>query len=198
MRKGFVEEIQRETMIHAPHRYIVTDARAAAALRRDGFGWGHDAAGLMLATPARAGIKARLWGALKRRMKMSRLEHVNITVSDPKRTAAMLADLFGWRIRWEGGAMAGAGHTVHVGDDHSYVAVYSGNDPAQTLLKADASYATRGAMNHIGVVVDDLDAVARKLAAMGLQAHSHADYEPGRRFYFHDHDGVEFEVISYA
>ncbi|MEM7190453.1 MAG: VOC family protein, partial [Pseudomonadota bacterium] len=24
------------------------------------------------------------------------------------------------------------------------------------------------------------------------------DYEPGRRFYFADHDGIEFEVVSYA
>ena len=185
-------------MIPSAHRYHLTDAHAAAALCRDGFGWDHDGISLMLAEPARAGIISRLWDKLKRRLKMSRLEHVNITVSDPRKTAAMLADLFGWRIRWEGGAMAGAGYTVHVGGDDSYVAIYSGNDPAQTVPKADASYATRGAMNHIGVVVDDLDAVARKLADMGLQAHSHADYEPGRRFYFHDHDGVEFEVISYA
>ncbi|MGJ8556368.1 MAG: VOC family protein, partial [Sulfitobacter geojensis] len=26
---------------------------------------------------------------------------------------------------------------------------------------------------------------------------NHADYEPGRRFYFHDTDGVEFEVVQY-
>ncbi len=32
----------------------------------------------------------------------------------------------------------------------------------------------------------------------GSQTHSHADYEPGRRFYFHDEDGIEFEVVSYA
>lgn len=185
-------------MIQTAHRYLVTDSHAAAALRRDGFGWDHEGTGLMLATPARAGIVARLWGTLKRKMNMSRLEHVNITVSDPKRTAAMLADLFGWRTRWEGGAMAGAGYTVHVGGDDSYLAIYSGNDPAQTVPKADASYATRGAMNHIGVVVDDLDMVEKKVRAIGMQTHSHADYEPGRRFYFHDADGVEFEVISYG
>lgn len=129
---------------------------------------------------------------------MAQLEHVNITVSDPKRTAQMLIDLFGWHIRWEGSAMAGAGYTVHVGSEDSYVAVYSGSDPAQTVPKADASYQTRGGLNHIGVVVADLDAVEDRLKAMGLTPHSHADYEPGRRFYFHDLDGVEIEVISYA
>ena len=129
---------------------------------------------------------------------MAQLEHANITVSDPQKTAAMLIDLFGWHIRWEGAAMAGAGYTVHVGSDQSYVALYSGNDPAQTVPKADASYGTRGALNHLGVVVDDLDAVEARVKAMGLTAHSHADYEPGRRFYFHDPDGVEIEVISYG
>ena len=129
---------------------------------------------------------------------MAQLEHVNVTVSDPKRTAQMLIDLFGWRVRWEGLAMAGAGYTVHVGSDDSYVALYSGSDPDQTVPKRDASYQTRGGLNHIGVVVDDLDAVEDRVKAMGLIPKSHADYEPGRRFYFDDPDGVEIEVISYA
>ena len=128
---------------------------------------------------------------------MAQLEHVNITVSDPKKTAQMLIDLFGWQIRWEGPAMAGAGYTVHVGTSDSYVAVYSGAKPDQIVPKRDASYMTRGGLNHIGVVVDDLDAVEAKVIAMGLTPQNHADYEPGRRFYFDDPDGVEIEVISY-
>ena len=128
---------------------------------------------------------------------MAQLEHVNITVSDPKKTAAMLSDIFGWHSLWEGSAMDGQGYTVHVGSDTSYVAVYSGSNPAQTVPKADASYQTRGALNHLGVVVDDLDAVEAKVKEHGFQPTSHADYEPGRRFYFHDADGVEIEVISY-
>ena len=129
---------------------------------------------------------------------MAQLEHVNITVSDPKGTARMLEQIFGWHIRWEGAAMGGAGYTLHVGNQDSYIAVYSGSDPAQTVPKADASYATRGAMNHIGIVVDDLGQIEEKVRAMGFAPHSHADYEPGQRFYFHDDDGVEFEVICYA
>lgn len=128
---------------------------------------------------------------------MAQLEHVNITVSDPRRTAKMLADLFGWHTRWEGSAMAGQGYTVHVGTDESYVAVYSGSAPDQTVPKEDASYETRGALNHIGVVVDDLEATEAKVKALGFEPHSHANYEPGRRFYFHDADQVEIEVICY-
>ena len=129
---------------------------------------------------------------------MAQLEHVNVTVSDPKQTAKMFADLFGWYTRWEGAAMGGAGYTVHVGTDDSYVAVYSGSAPEQTVPKSDASYETRGGLNHLGVVVDDLDAVEAKVRAHGFTPHSHADYEPGRRFYFHDADGIEIEVVCYA
>ena len=64
---------------------------------------------------------------------MAQLEHVYITVTDPKRTAALLVDIFGWKTRWEGSAMAGAGYTMHVGTDDSYIAIYSGSDPAQTV-----------------------------------------------------------------
>ncbi len=122
------------------------------------------------------------------------LEHVNMTVKDPKATAALLCDLFGWHVRWQGSAIAG-GYTVHVGSDDSYVAVYSG--PRGEQGAAQDNYAQLGGLNHIGVVVDDLDAVEVRVASAGLSAHSHADYEPGRRFYFHDGDGIEYEVVSY-
>lgn len=52
-------------------------------------------------------------------------------------------------------------------------------------------------MNHLGVVVDDLDAVEAKVEALGFKSHRHADYDPGRRFYFYDADGVEIEVVQY-
>ena len=45
---------------------------------------------------------------------------------------------------------------------------------------------------------DDLDAADERVRAAGFEPHSHADYEPGRRFYFHDADGIEWEVVSYA
>ena len=49
------------------------------------------------------------------------IEHVNITVKDPTATAAMLNDLFGWEIRWQGEAING-GFTVHVGTQSDYLA----------------------------------------------------------------------------
>jgi catechol 2,3-dioxygenase-like lactoylglutathione lyase family enzyme len=124
---------------------------------------------------------------------MAKLEHVNVTVNDAERTAALLIDLFGWRVRWQGPAMAG-GRTVHVGTEEQYVALYTGVDapyPAERFTKGRP-------LNHIAVTVDDLDAIEQRVIAAGLTPFSHGDYEPGRRFYFFDPDGIEFEVVSYA
>ncbi|MDH3669230.1 MAG: VOC family protein [Paracoccaceae bacterium] len=126
-------------------------------------------------------------------MAQAMLEHVNVTVSDPLQTAQMLCELFDWKIRWQGDAIHD-GLTVHVGGDDSYIAVYAHPDQD---APARESYWTRGGLNHIGIVVDDLDEAERRVKAAGLTPRSHADYEPGRRFYFDDDDGIEFEVVSY-
>ena len=121
------------------------------------------------------------------------LEHVNITVSDPAKTGRRLCDLFGWTIRWQGDAIHG-GRSLHVGSDESYIAVYAKTDQ---IAPAADSYSTRGGLNHVGIVVGNLDDVEARVLEAGYETHSHADYEPGRRFYFRDEDGIEFEVVSY-
>ncbi len=128
-------------------------------------------------------------------MKAGRIEHVNFTVSDPAATAAMLGEIFGWRVRWQGEAIAG-GCTVHVGTDEDYLALYSG--PGGRQAAAQDGYAQLGGLNHVGVVVGDLAACEARVRAAGLEPHSHADYDPGRRFYFLDGDGIEYEVVSYG
>lgn len=126
----------------------------------------------------------------------SRLEHVNFTVRDPAHTAAQLGRIFGWRIRWEGSAKHG-GHTLHLGEEATYLAIYVGPDGGAAQATGRDSYTQRGGLNHIGVMVDDLEAAEARVRAEGLTPHSHADYEPGRRFYFHDGDGIEYEVVQY-
>ncbi len=125
---------------------------------------------------------------------MARLEHVNITVSNPQRSAALMDTLFGWKIRWEGASIHG-GYTIHVGDADDYLAFYT---PPKTTEATAVSYDIRGGLNHVAMVVDDLDVVEARVLAAGLKTSNHGDYEPGRRFYFHDHDNIEFEIVSYA
>ena len=127
-------------------------------------------------------------------MEQAKLEHANITVRDPKATAAELCEMFGWEIRWQGEAISG-GYTVHVGDTDSYLAVYA--PPGDSRPAEGASYRTLGGLNHVGLVVRDLDATEARVRAAGYTPHNHADYEPGRRFYFDTSDGIEIEVVSY-
>ncbi|MEZ6001852.1 VOC family protein [Hyphomonas sp.] len=127
-------------------------------------------------------------------MKPALFEHVNVTVSDPKKTAATLVDLFGWHVRWEGPAKYD-GYTVHVGTEDEYIALYA--LPKQDRLDEESYYRT-GAVNHFGILVDDLAAAEQRILKAGLKTHSHQTYDPGSRFYFHDHDNIEWEVVSYA
>ena len=118
------------------------------------------------------------------------LEHANVTVSDPDRSAGLLKALCGWHERWRGPSQLG-GWTIHVGNARDYIALYTHDSPVERHSKGRP-------LNHIGLVVDDLDAAEEVVRQAGLVPFNHADYEPGRRFYFFDWDGIEFEVVSYA
>ena len=122
----------------------------------------------------------------------ARLEHVNLTVSDPERTALLLERLFDWRVRWSGPAMAG-GRSVHVGTADQYIALYARKDSDGAAL----DWPKGAPLNHVALTVDDLDEAERRVIEAGLTPFNHGDYEPGRRFYFFDPDGIEIEVVSY-
>lgn len=125
-------------------------------------------------------------------MAVPRIEHVNLTVSDPERVAGIMERVFGWQVRWQGPARDG-GRTIHVGSDDAYVALYTDADAVQ-----EAKDFVKGRpFNHIGVEVDDLDSTEALVVEAGLTPFAHGDYEPGRRFYFLDPDGIEYEVVSY-
>ncbi|AKM06694.1 VOC family protein [Pelagerythrobacter marensis] len=123
-------------------------------------------------------------------MPKGQIEHANLTVTDPDRSAALFEKLLDWHERWRGPAMLG-GETIHVGDERTYLALYTNSD-------ASGGYAKGVPLNHVGLLVDDLDAAEKVVIEAGLKPFSHADYEPGRRFYFFDWDGIEFEVVSYG
>jgi len=125
---------------------------------------------------------------------IAQLEHANYTVADPDVTAKWMCTLFGWHIRWEGAAMS-TGRAVHVGTDTHYVALYS---PGKPNKATDDNYQTIGGFNHVAVTVDDIDAMEQAVTAQGFTPVNHGSYEPGKRFYFHDQDGIEYEVVSYG
>lgn len=121
----------------------------------------------------------------------ARMEHVNINVKDAKTLAHTLCDLLEWHIRWHGPSMGG--YSYHVGGAQSYLALHTPDTP-NTI---ETPCWSGGPLNHIGIVVEDLDVVQARARAMGYNLYSFGDYEPGRRFYFTDSDAIEFEIIHY-
>ena len=121
------------------------------------------------------------------------LEHANLTVTAPEATAAWMQKAFGWRVRWVGTTQSGT-RAVHVGTDSAYLALFGPEPGSKAAIER---YKTSGGMNHLGIVVDDLDATEAAVRDAGFKPHHHADYEPGRRFYFFDDQNIEFEVVSY-
>jgi len=119
------------------------------------------------------------------------LEHVNLTVSDIERSIRFYRDLFGFKTRWQGHSAAGQ-PAAHVGDERCYVALFQAERSGRMVVDMSAV-----GMNHFGFVVDDLDASREKLLGLGITPHHEADYEPGRRLYFFDPDGIEVELVEY-
>lgn len=125
-------------------------------------------------------------------MQKNIIEHVNISVGNTKETAKMLGFLFDWKIRWQGAAQLG-GYTIHIGDEAQYIAIWSVNEEGEAPKK----FQKGKPLNHIGIVTKDLDLIEKRVREYGLEPFSFQDYEPGRRFYFFDPDGIEYEIISY-
>ena len=119
------------------------------------------------------------------------LEHVNLTVSDLDRSVGFYRDLFDFKLRWRGKTADGR-NAAHVGDDRCYVALFEAEHPGRAVR----DYADIG-MNHFGFIVDDLRVMKTRLASRGVTPHSEQEYEPGRRLYFLDPDGIEVELVEY-
>ncbi len=130
-------------------------------------------------------------------MPSGKIEHANLTVTNLERSADLFKQLLGWKERWRGQSKLG-GDTVHIGEPGNgatYLALYTNDD---ALADTKRRYAKGQPLNHLGLLVDDLDAAEKIVIAAGLEPYGHDDYEPGRRFYFFDWDGIEFEIVSYA
>ena len=120
-----------------------------------------------------------------------RIEHANITVSNVNASIAFYQKLFGGKVRWQG-TNGNGNRAAHVGVADTYLALFE----ADSAGKAPAGYQTVG-FNHLGFEVEDLDAYRRQLGVMGVEIKGEEDYEPGRRLYFYDPDGVEIELVEY-
>lgn len=82
----------------------------------------------------------------------------------------------------------------HIGTDDSYIALQEVVAREQT----DRSPYLDVGINHIGIVVDDVDRVQKRLLAAGYEQNDIGEDNPFRkRVYFYDASGVEWEFIEY-
>lgn len=126
-------------------------------------------------------------------MSKVQLEHINISVNDVFETAKMLEFLFDWKIRWQGEGQLG-GYIIHICDEFQYIALWM---PKKNENYEKIIFKKGQPLNHIGIVVEDLGEIEKKVREIGLKPFSFQEYPPGRRFYFFDDNGIEFEIISY-
>ena len=122
------------------------------------------------------------------------LEHLNLTVLDVDRTLRFLqVAMPQWEVRGQGTGEK-CKRWMHVGTGETYLAL---EDRGAEAAGPHQPYVHPG-MNHIGVVVDDVEAVANRLSAAGYRSGESAMEHPYRkRIYFFDDDGNEFEFIEY-
>ncbi len=126
-------------------------------------------------------------------MTLANIEHLNLTVENPDRLADLFCTLFNWNIRWSGEALAD-GYTVHVGGKENYLALYT---HPQLKSEQASDYLTPGKVNHVGLVVDDLDDMERKVESLNLTPNNHRDYGVCKSFYFMADANLEVELVMY-
>ena len=126
----------------------------------------------------------------------TRLEHANITVQDVDAAIAFLLCVDpDFTILHDSGT-GGDHRWVHLGTTHGYFALETPHDP-QASPEHRRRYHDFG-VNHIGLVVDDVDAVAQRLQAADYPETYVADPHPTRiRRYFQDPSGMEWELVQY-
>jgi len=124
------------------------------------------------------------------------LEHVNITVINVDEAVRFLQTAMpDWKVRADfSSAESNCRRWVHLGTDTSYIAI---EDRGATEKGGHEPYVDPG-MNHLGFVVNDVNAVSKRLTDAGYEEGLSSLDNPNRkRIYFYDADGNEYEFIEY-
>jgi len=122
----------------------------------------------------------------------TRLEHANLTVRDLESALRFLQTAApDWRVRHRA---EGDRKWVHFGDDRTYLAL----EEAREEGELQSGEYLRPDINHLGLVVDDLEAATARLLGAGYrEGIQTTDHPHRRRKYFYDDDGFEWELLEY-
>ena len=128
------------------------------------------------------------------------LEHANATVRDLDEVKdVLLCALPGWRVRGEGMMDWFGQRTIrwlHVGTEHSYIALQSGGEGVAEQHPEWRSSAL--GTKHIGIVVPSLNETLQRLAAAGYTPDHWGGAHPFRKSaYVLAREGLQFEFVEY-
>src|SRR5215470_11200118 len=117
------------------------------------------------------------------------IEHANIDVSNLDNAVQFIRTaLPDFRVRGRG--VNNGVEWLHIGTDASYLALNEAGDPKSVRASQ---------LNHIGIVVDDVAVIKRRLSTAGYREGFVVPPQPSRkRLYFLDADGLEWEFVEYA
>ena len=120
------------------------------------------------------------------------LEHANITVSDMEKSLRFFKTAFpSFKVRGSGTSNR---DWLHFGNDYTYIALSQGSGEA----KSEGPDYDEVGLSHIGFVVEDATAIAKRLLEAGYRRNFPRTVERYRiREYFLDDDGNEYEFVEY-
>ncbi len=123
------------------------------------------------------------------------LEHANLGVHDIDAMIGYLRTAFPeFRVRHDDTGADGR-RWVHVGTDDTYLAL---NQADSDRPPPGHPYQGRPGMNHLGFVVDDVDALRSRMLAAGYEESTIPNSHPYRkRVYFYDPEGNDWEFVQY-
>ena len=125
----------------------------------------------------------------------TKFEHANLHVTDVGRMLVFLQSAFpDFVIRKDSGE-DDPERWVHVGHEDVYLSVYQSTAP---LNSQKIPYDGAPGFNHLGFVVDDLEALRQRLINQGFKETTIPNDHPARRrIYFNDAEGNDWEFVQY-
>ena len=127
---------------------------------------------------------------------MIRIEHINLVIKDMKKSLEFYRAAFPhWQVRAEGGyELRGQPKSwIHFGDDYQYLAFSDYGEGENRDLEGE-----QVGLAHFAFVVNDLDALMKRLSQAGFDVDKDGADEPFRKnIYYIDPDGFEVEFVEY-
>ena len=124
------------------------------------------------------------------------LEHINLVVNDIEKMLTFYQAAFpNWRVRDKGQSeWYGKKRTwLHFGDDNQYIALSDNGEGENRDLEGH-----QVGLAHFAYVIDNLDAMIKRLSKTGFSIAKDGSSEPFRKnIYFIDPAGFEIEFVEY-